>query len=57
VAGLVSDPDPENATTIVETTEHGWWYASRIPGGTAVAALFTDAAQARPCLISRVARC
>ncbi len=46
VAGLVADPDPDNATTIVETTEHGWWYTSRIPGGTAVAALFTDAAQA-----------
>jgi flavin-dependent dehydrogenase len=46
VAGLVADPDPENATTIVETIEHGWWYTSRIPGGTAVAALFTDTAQA-----------
>lgn len=46
VAGLVCDPDPEDAATLVETTEHGWWYASRIPGGAAVAALFTDAAHA-----------
>jgi flavin-dependent dehydrogenase len=46
VVGLVADPDPENATTVVETVEHGWWYATRIPGDTVVAALFTDAAQA-----------
>jgi flavin-dependent dehydrogenase len=46
VAGLVADPDPEDATTVVETAGPGWWYASRIPGGSVVAALFTDAAQA-----------
>jgi flavin-dependent dehydrogenase len=46
VVGLVADPDPDNATTVVETARHGWWYASRIPGGAVVAALFTDAAQA-----------
>ena len=47
VVGLVADPDPENAATqVVETVEHGWWYATRIPGDTVVAALFTDAARA-----------
>jgi flavin-dependent dehydrogenase len=46
VAGLVADPDPENATTIVEAFEQGWWFTSRIPGGSAVAVLFTDATQA-----------
>jgi flavin-dependent dehydrogenase len=48
VTGRVADPDPEDARTIVETTEHGWWYASRIPRGTVVVALFTSAAQAGP---------
>jgi hypothetical protein len=42
----VADPEPTDARTIVETAEHGWWYASRIPGGALVVALFTDAAQA-----------
>jgi flavin-dependent dehydrogenase len=46
VAGLMDDPDPHDASTVVETAEYGWWYASRIPGGLVVAALFTDAAGA-----------
>jgi flavin-dependent dehydrogenase len=46
VAGRVVDPEPGDAQTVVETAEYGWWYASRVPGGMAVVALFTDAAQA-----------
>lgn len=46
IAGCVADPEPTDARTIVETAECGWWYASRIPGGALVVALFTDAAQA-----------
>ena len=46
VAGRVADPEPGDARTIVETTEHGWWYASRVPSGAVVVALFTGAAQA-----------
>jgi flavin-dependent dehydrogenase len=44
VAGRVVDPEPADAQTVVETAEYGWWYASRVPGGAAVVALFTGAA-------------
>jgi len=46
IAGRVADPEPTDARTIVETAEYGWWYASRIPGGALVVALFTDAVHA-----------
>jgi flavin-dependent dehydrogenase len=43
IAGLLDDPDPDDGSTLVETAEDGWWYASRVPGGRLVVALFTDA--------------
>jgi 2-polyprenyl-6-methoxyphenol hydroxylase-like FAD-dependent oxidoreductase len=33
--------------TLVESVEHGWWYAAPVPGGRVVVALFSD-----PCLIA-----
>src|SRR6185312_13855027 len=33
--------------TLVEAVELGWWYAARLPGGSAVVALMTDADLAR----------
>jgi flavin-dependent dehydrogenase len=43
-AGLLDDPDPDDGSSLVETVEDGWWYASRVPGGRLVVAKFTDAA-------------
>jgi flavin-dependent dehydrogenase len=43
IAGLLDDPDSEDAAAVVESVEHGWWYGSRVPGGRLVSAVFTDA--------------
>lgn len=43
IAALVPDPSPDDAAGIVEAVPEGWWYASRVPGGRMVVALFTDA--------------
>lgn len=43
IAALLEDPDPADATSIVEAMPYGWWYASRVPGRRLVAVLFTDA--------------
>lgn len=42
VVGMLRDPDPANATTLIEAAGCGWWYASRVPGDRLVVALFTD---------------
>jgi flavin-dependent dehydrogenase len=44
VVGLLEDPRPHDAQSLVETVEQGWWYASRVPGGRLAVALFTDGA-------------
>jgi 2-polyprenyl-6-methoxyphenol hydroxylase-like FAD-dependent oxidoreductase len=43
ITALVPDPYPDDAASIVEAVPEGWWYASRVPGGRMVVALFTDA--------------
>jgi flavin-dependent dehydrogenase len=35
--------DTADTRTVVEATEHGWWYVSPLPGDRAVAVMFTDA--------------
>jgi len=37
------DADGDDAATLVESFEDGWWYSARLPGGGFVAALMTDA--------------
>jgi flavin-dependent dehydrogenase len=37
------DTDGGDTRTVIEATEPGWWYAAPLPGGRAVAVLFTDA--------------
>jgi len=32
---------------LLETVEHGWWYAARVPGGRMIVSLFSDADVAR----------
>lgn len=34
---------PGDTFTLVETFETGWWYSARLPGGTMIAALMSDA--------------
>ncbi|MCU7722768.1 hypothetical protein ODJ79_03485 [Actinoplanes sp. KI2] len=43
ITALVPDPSPDDAAGLVEAVPEGWWYASRVPGGRMVVALFTDA--------------
>ena len=42
LGALLPDPFPEDGAGIVEAAPEGWWYASRVPGGRLVVALFTD---------------
>jgi flavin-dependent dehydrogenase len=43
ITALVPDPAPDDAAGLIEAVPEGWWYASRVPGGRMVVALFTDA--------------
>jgi flavin-dependent dehydrogenase len=36
-------PAGEDARTLIEATEHGWWYSAALPDGRMVAAFHTDA--------------
>jgi flavin-dependent dehydrogenase len=38
-----AEPAAAEGRTLVETAEDGWWYATPLPGGRALAALFSDA--------------
>jgi flavin-dependent dehydrogenase len=42
VATVLADGEPQDATVLVEIADQGWWYATRVPGGRLVVALFTD---------------
>ncbi|HYH07487.1 MAG TPA: tryptophan 7-halogenase [Thermoanaerobaculia bacterium] len=46
VAFLEGEPD-EDSFTLVEATEHGWWYTAPIPDGRLAAMFVTDAEIAR----------
>ena len=55
VARVVAlEPDADAGDTLVESAEHGWWYASPVPGRRRVIACFTEPSVAvRAGLVSR----